>query len=257
MLTPQEITDKSFVKAVFGGYDMTGVDDFLEALASDYSALYKENAILKSKIKVLVEKVEEYRSTEDAMRMALLTAQKMSDDIMKDANQKSAEVLSRADDEIQFKLREIQDQVADEEARLKAAAGETARFVQASHELIRRHSDFLSKIEAIRREPEPAPAPAPEPTREEQIVDTAKEIDSAVERIISDAVPEPAQQTAPIPVIPPAPAPAPERATFEDETEPTRPFHIKLGATPEDAQTPRPKFDFENLQFGSNLTPEE
>ena len=59
-------------KAVFGGYDMSAVDDFLETLTTDYAALYKENAILKSKIKVLVEKVEEYRSTDDAMRMALL-----------------------------------------------------------------------------------------------------------------------------------------------------------------------------------------
>ncbi len=75
MLTPQEISGKEFVKAVFGGYDMSAVDDFLETLTADYAALYKENAILKSKIKVLVEKVEEYRTTDDAMRMALLTAQ--------------------------------------------------------------------------------------------------------------------------------------------------------------------------------------
>ena len=59
MLSPQDISDKVFVKAVFGGYDMTGVDDFLEGVAGDYAALYKENAILKGKLKVLVEKVEE------------------------------------------------------------------------------------------------------------------------------------------------------------------------------------------------------
>ena len=33
-------------------------------------------------MKVLVDKVEEYRSTEDAMRKALLTAQKMADDMV-------------------------------------------------------------------------------------------------------------------------------------------------------------------------------
>ena len=52
MLTPQDIQNKEFVKAVFGGYDMQGVDDFLEELTDDYAALYKDNAILKSKIKV-------------------------------------------------------------------------------------------------------------------------------------------------------------------------------------------------------------
>ena len=35
---------------------------------------------MKSKMKVLVEKVEEYRATEDAMRKALMTAQRMADD---------------------------------------------------------------------------------------------------------------------------------------------------------------------------------
>ena len=52
MLTPQEISERELVKAVFGGYDVAVVDDFLEAITADYSALYKENAILKSKINV-------------------------------------------------------------------------------------------------------------------------------------------------------------------------------------------------------------
>ena len=89
MLTPQEISERELVKAVFGGYDIAVVDDFLETISADYAALYKENAILKSKIKVLVEKVEEYRSTEDSMRMALLTAQKMGDELLKEAQAKS------------------------------------------------------------------------------------------------------------------------------------------------------------------------
>ena len=111
MLTPQEITDKVFVKAVFGGYDMTGVDDFLEALSADYAALYKENAILKGKLKVLVEKVEEYRSTEDAMRMALLNAQRMGEEITDEAHKQKEETLRSTDTEIKARLsmpREIQ-----------------------------------------------------------------------------------------------------------------------------------------------------
>ena len=75
MTTPQEIREKSFDKArsMFGGYDMATIDEYLEELANDFEALQKENVVLKSKMKVLVDKVEEYRSTEDAMRAALLT----------------------------------------------------------------------------------------------------------------------------------------------------------------------------------------
>ena len=73
MLTPQEVSNHAFAKAVMGGYNMAMVDEFLDELTDDYTSLYKENAALKAKMKVLVDKVEEYRSTEDAMRAALLT----------------------------------------------------------------------------------------------------------------------------------------------------------------------------------------
>ena len=67
MFTPQEVREQSesFEKAVFGGYSVSAVDDFVGSLAEDYAALYKENAVLKSKMKVLVERLEEYRKQED------------------------------------------------------------------------------------------------------------------------------------------------------------------------------------------------
>ena len=55
MLTPQQIEQISFDKAVFGGYDMQSVDEILEPLTEDYITLYKENTLLKSKMRVLVE----------------------------------------------------------------------------------------------------------------------------------------------------------------------------------------------------------
>ena len=151
MLTPQDITDKVFVKAVFGGYDMTGVDEFLEEISTDYTALYKENAILKGKLKVLVEKVEEYRSTEDAMRMALLTAQRMGDEIMSDANKEKDQRLQDADFEAKARLEEAARRVADEEMRLSVAAKETAKFIELSQAIIKKHSEFLTKLETARR----------------------------------------------------------------------------------------------------------
>lgn len=57
MFTPQQLEQISFDKAVFGGYDMQSVDEFLEPLLEDYETLYKENATLKSKMRVLVEKL--------------------------------------------------------------------------------------------------------------------------------------------------------------------------------------------------------
>lgn len=91
MLTPQEVSTHAFSKAVMGGYNMAMVDEFLDELTDDYTALYKENAALKAKLKVLVEKVEDYRATEDSMRATLLTAQKMADSIVHEAEAKRDE----------------------------------------------------------------------------------------------------------------------------------------------------------------------
>jgi cell division initiation protein len=182
MLTPQEISDKEFVKAVFGGYEMAGVDGFLETLAADYSVLYKENAILKSKMKVLVEKVEEYRSTEDSMRMALLTAQKMGDDIVTDANRKSADIIHRAEAESEDRLNRLRVRVTDEEERLRTASAQTEQFVNASREIIRSHLEFLARLEQIHKPAKPEPVSV----REDNIDSAVKEIDGNVEKAIGD-----------------------------------------------------------------------
>ena len=42
MLTPQEVSTHSFAKASFGGYNMAMVDEFLDELTDDYTALYKD-----------------------------------------------------------------------------------------------------------------------------------------------------------------------------------------------------------------------
>ena len=80
MFTPQEVSEKTFPKSssFSSGYDLAAVDEFLDTLTEDYTALYKENAALKAKLKILAEKLEEYRATEDTMRSMLLAAQKMA-----------------------------------------------------------------------------------------------------------------------------------------------------------------------------------
>ena len=78
MMTPQEVASHAFAKATLGGYNMAMVDEFLDLLTEDYTALYNDNAILKNKLKVLSETVEEYRATDTAMRKTLLAAQPWS-----------------------------------------------------------------------------------------------------------------------------------------------------------------------------------
>ena len=146
MLTPQEVSNHAFAKAVMGGYNMAMVDEFLDELTDDYTSLYKENAALKAKMKVLVDKVEEYRSTEDAMRAALLTAQKMADSMVAEAEEKKKSLLENAESEANRKIGALRDEVAQEERRLTAAKAETADFLARVRELYEREMKLLEEL---------------------------------------------------------------------------------------------------------------
>ena len=148
MFTPQEVSEKVFPKASFGGggYSMSAVDEFLDALTEDYTALFKENVTLKAKLKVLAEKVEEYRSTEEAMRQALLTAQKMAAKLVQEAQTEKEQILSDARTEAQAEIHRLDDERQAEERKLRAAQEKTAEFIRRSDELCKAQSAFLQSL---------------------------------------------------------------------------------------------------------------
>lgn len=148
MFTPQEVSEKVFPKASFGGggYSMAAVDEFLDALTEDYTALFKENVTLKAKLKVLAEKVEEYRSTEEAMRQALLTAQKMAAKLVQEAQTEKEQILSDARTEAQAEIHRLDDERQAEERKLRAAQEKTAEFIRRSDELCKAQSAFLQSL---------------------------------------------------------------------------------------------------------------
>lgn len=178
MLTPQEVAERSFPKARFGGYGMAEVDEFLDVLTEDYSALYKENAMLKNKMKVLVEKISEYRSTEDAMRTTLLTAQKMASSMIAEAEEKKSQLLKSAEGTIQGHLDELHKQIADEQARLEAAQKATASFVAQVR------SACEAQLTALDTLPSITAAPVPQ-VKEDPVEAAADEIDSSLNKIVS------------------------------------------------------------------------
>lgn len=150
MLSPQEAESKVFTKASFGGgYHMGQVDAFLDELIGDYAALYKENAALKSKMKVLVEKLEEYRATEDAMRRTLLSAQQMADNMLKEAADKKNDAIALAESETRTRVDEIRRELANEEMRLLAARNATASYVEKLQALYEHEISYMAKLSEL------------------------------------------------------------------------------------------------------------
>ena len=178
MITAQDIREKGFERARMGGYDMASVDDFLEELADDVAATQKENAVLKSKMKVLVDKIEEYRANEEALNSAILSAQKLAVQIENEARQRAAATVAEADKKAQETIGSIAARADAEEKRLADAKAACAKFFEAAKVLC---NTQLEKMDAIRTDMGVQAPKAPAPA--EKVDDTVRAIESSASRM--------------------------------------------------------------------------
>ena len=220
MITAQDIREKTFDKSTFGGYAMADVDDFLDSLAGEIAAVQKENATLRAKMKVLVDKIEEYKESEDAMRLALVSAQKVAKTIQDDARAQADEMLSTARTEADRLVSDAQAQ-ADavlgglgqqreaEELRLQKAQAAAAEYVRQFRMVLEHEGAFLDNLESSDFIQDVIVTPAPE--EKKAIAAPAEPEDEAAE----EAPAEPEDE-------------APEEAPAEPETAPAGDFGEEL-----------------------------
>ena len=216
MFTPQQIDQISFKKATFGGYDMQQVDELLEPLTEDYVTLYKENALLKSKMRVLVGKLEEYRKNEAQMKDAVVNAQKTCDKMVREAEIKSAQILNNAQASASKNVVNTDALVAAENARVEEARQTASAKINELQEQLR---TCIQALERIKGNNAPAAAPKAAPAAD---LDVADEIAQNIEALVGTAV-----ET--------APKPAPKHPSANEST--------------------TSKFASLNLQFGRNYDP--
>ena len=179
MITAQDIREKGFEVVRFNGYDRDTVDDFLEELADDVAATQKENAVLKSKMKVLVDKIEEYRANEEALNNAILSAQNLAVQIESEARQRAAATVAEAEKKAQETIGSITDRADAEEKRLADAKAATAKFFEAAKALC---NSQVGKLEGIMNDMGLA-APAVE---EPDVDETVRAIEDSAAKLSPD-----------------------------------------------------------------------
>ncbi len=146
MFTPQQIEQVSFRNAPFNGYDKHDVDEFLGPLTDDFVTLYKENALLKSKMKVLVTKLEEYRKNEASMKDAIVNAQKTCDMMVKEAETKCTQMLIDANAAAAENAKNADALIAAENDRVEEARRVAAAKIDELQEQIRSCIQALDRI---------------------------------------------------------------------------------------------------------------
>lgn len=228
MLTPQEVASHSFARATLGGYNMSMVDEFLDLLTEDYTALYNDNAILKNKLKVLSETVEEYRATDTAMRKTLLAAQQMAESMISEAERRKNQLVHDAETTAMARMDELRQQIANEEYRLQAARQATAAYAAHVKSV---HAEALSYLEHLDQLVVELP-PVHEPSTPEEIV-VDRLADAIIHGLASEGEPAPRPE-APAPRPPAAAEPAPVGAAdclpSEADLQPTQRLeHLQHG----------------------------
>lgn len=200
MFTPQQIEQISFSRATFGGYDVQSVDEFLEPLTEDYITLYKENALLKSKMKTLVTKLEEYRQNEASMKDAIVNAQKTCDMMVKEAEAKCTQMLTDANAAATENAKNADALIAAENARVEEAKQAAAAKIDEIKEQIRSCLQALDRIQQANRPAVFAQATAPydfERSDAGSRTDAlANEIEASIQALVGTAD-EPAPKAAP------------------------------------------------------------
>jgi cell division initiation protein len=182
MLTPQQIDQISFGRATFGGYDMQDVDEFLTPLTEDYVTLYKENALLKSKMRVLVGKLEEYRKNEASMKDAIANAQKTCDNMIREAEVKASQMLANANETAMASSKTADTLAAAEYARVEEARVAANAKIADLQEQLRTCIQALDRLKNNTAPAQPA----------ETAMDVAEEISQNLEALVGTA-----EETAP------------------------------------------------------------
>ena len=173
----------------------------------------------------------------------------MGEEITAEAKKKSEEMLRKADTDAREQQTEMKNKFSQEQERLKSIKAETIKYIKASQEILRQHSQFLTKLEDVnseivvtqtQNEPEPIYEEQPEQTPVSEFDETVEEIDNALFGITD-------------------PEADPFAKVFKSE-EPEKDNKLSFKEDDEEEvdepTSPRPKFDFTNLKFGTNYTGE-
>lgn len=144
MITPLEFEKKDF-KGVPFGYSKNSVDDFFDKVKSDYEKLYKENIELKDKISMLNESVSQYKSMEEVLKTAMITAQASAEEIKKNAQEKAENIIQESEYLAQ-KNREFSNQeIINAKAEFENVRKEMAVYKTQMETLLKTQLEILEK----------------------------------------------------------------------------------------------------------------
>lgn len=195
MLTPQDVRAVQFEKNL-RGYRTEDVDRFLDKVeqqleqdAGQMEALRKQVADLTAENETLRRSMQSYEADGDMLKSALINAQRMGENVIREANQKAEDILHRANlrgDDIIRDANELLQKASDradeiiseandkklaEEREYDRVRLEVTRFKSDVLNLYRTHVESLSRLPEFQQKEEAAAQDAGEELPEAEAAD--------------------------------------------------------------------------------------
>ncbi len=145
MLAPHELKNKPFSKSI-KGYAPAEVDEYIEFLIGKYTEAYRENNELERKLHVVVTNLDEIKDEEESIRSTLLSAQKMAEKIVKDANERADIVTGAVKERCDAVIAEFREQLNAEKEEMWALRNRVVEFKKALFDQYRSHIEAVKDI---------------------------------------------------------------------------------------------------------------
>lgn len=177
MITSKDVRNKKFEKAAFG-YKQEEIDEFFSQLEAELDEMERERAEANNKIQILADKVREYMRDEDALKDALLMAQKQGHQVLDEAREKAEQIIAEAqakadtleDEAVRqhaVAMEKNKEEILREKENLRLAHQQVADFKRQLFDMYKEHLELISTMpEDFPEDEEPAaeaaaPAEAP------------------------------------------------------------------------------------------------
>jgi len=149
MISPHELKDKTFQKAV-RGYSTVEVDEYFEFLIDKYTELYRENAELEKRLHVLSAKYDELSNDEKSIKAAIVKAQQLSERMIDLAKKEADSTLASVSERCEEMIAETKEKVRAEKEKLVILSQEAENFRESLYTQYLDHIKFIKQLDITR-----------------------------------------------------------------------------------------------------------
>ena len=186
MIASDDVRRVTFDRAM-RGYRCEDVDDYLKQVADSIDSLAAENDDLQKKLVILAQRIDQYRADEDTLSTTMINAQRLGENVIKEAKQKAAEIIRAANIKAEDREQRARDEVELAQQELVTIKQEADAFKKRLMDLYRQHIEMIAKIPEYHPNRAEQQAAQPQPEKEETgdallNLDTARRFAAVLEK---------------------------------------------------------------------------